>query len=78
MTTRTVQEIEDDIRALNSGERNRLLRSLVAELDLPPDPDTELAWLETVQRRYRELAEGTVKGVPGPLVFERLRSRLGA
>ena len=33
-------------------------------------------WLETSQRRYRELVEGKVKGVPGPLVFDRLRKRL--
>ena len=34
------------------------------------------AWLETSRRRYRELVEGKVQGVPGPLVFERLRARL--
>ena len=34
-------------------------------------------WIETAQRRYRELVDGTVEGVPGPLVLERLRTRLG-
>lgn len=34
-------------------------------------------WRQTLQRRYRELVDGKVKGVPGPLVFQRLREKLG-
>ena len=49
---------------------------MIAELDAPPDANVERAWLETSQRRYRELVEGKVQGVPGPRVFERLRARL--
>jgi cell division GTPase FtsZ len=74
---KAVKEIEQDIRALNGEEKIQLLRSLIAELDAPADPNVERAWLETAQRKYRELVEGKVKGVPGPLVFERLRARLG-
>jgi len=74
--TRPIEDIERDIRALSGDEKRELLRSLIAELDTPADPDVEKAWLEASQRRYRELVEGKVKGVPGPLVFERLRSRL--
>jgi hypothetical protein len=75
--TRPVQDIERDIRALSSEDKIDLLRALIAELDAPADPNVERAWLETAQRRYRELVDGKVKGVPGPLVFERLRARLG-
>jgi len=73
---RPIEDIERDIRALSGEEKRELLRALIAELDAPADPDVEKAWLEASQRRYRELVEGKVKGVPGPLVFERLRSRL--
>lgn len=73
---RLIEEIETDIRALSGEEKRELLRALIAELDTPADPDVEKAWLEESQRRYRELVEGKVKGIPGPLVFERLRSRL--
>lgn len=72
-----VKDIEREIRALNSEERVELMRSLIAELDAPADENVERAWLETSQRRHRELVEGKVKGVPGPLVFDRLRKRLG-
>jgi putative addiction module component (TIGR02574 family) len=74
---RAMKDIEQDIRTLSGDERIELIRSLIAELDAPADPNVERAWLETSQRRYRELVEGKVKGVPGPLVFKRLRTRLG-
>ena len=50
---------------------------LIAEIDGPPDPEVESAWLEEAQRRHRELATGRVRAVPGERVFENLRSRLG-
>lgn len=74
---KAVKDIEREIRGLSSEERAELMRSLIADLDAPADADVERAWLETSQRRYRELVEGKVKGVPGPLVFDRLRKRLG-
>ena len=73
---KAVKDIEQEIRALSAEDKAELLRALIAELDTPSDPNVERAWLETAQRRYRELVEGKVKGIPGPLVFERLRTRL--
>jgi len=73
---KAVKDIEREIRELRSEERAELMRSLIADLDAPADANVERAWLETSQRRYRELVEGKVKGVPGPLVFDRLRQRL--
>ena len=74
---RAVKDIEREIRELSSEERIELIRTLIADLDAPADANVERAWLEASQRRYRELIEGKVKCVPGPLVFERLRKRLG-
>ena len=73
---RAIKDIEKEIRSLDRDDKRRLLRNLIDELDTPADPDVERAWLEASQRRYRELVEGSVTGVPGQLVFERLRSRL--
>ncbi len=73
---KVVVKIEQQIRELRPKDKISLLRSLIGELDGPADSNVELAWLETSQRRYRELVEGKVKGIPGPLVFERLRARL--
>jgi hypothetical protein len=73
---KAVKDIEREIRQLSSEERAELMRSLIADLDAPADANVERAWLEVSQRRYRELVEGKIKGVPGPLVFDRLRKRL--
>lgn len=75
--SKAIEEIEREIQSLTKEERRTLLRDLIADLDAPMDENVERAWLETCQRRYKELAEGEVEGVPGPDVFERLRSRLG-
>lgn len=72
---RAVSDIEQEIRELSSEDKIELIRTLIAELDAPADANVERAWLETSQHRYRELVEGRVKGVPGPLVFQRLRKR---
>lgn len=74
---RAVSEIEKDIQALSADERRELLRVLIADLDTQADPGAERAWLEAAQRRHNELVEGSVRGIAGALVFERLRSRLG-
>ncbi|MEO8467878.1 MAG: addiction module protein [Gammaproteobacteria bacterium] len=74
---RAIADIEKDIRALTSDEKAELLRALIAELDGPADVNAEKAWLAEAQRRYREFVDGKVKAVPGRLVFERLRARLG-
>lgn len=73
---RAVAEIEKEIRALSPGEQGQLLRALLEELDGPPDADVEQAWLDEVQRRSRELDEGTVKPIPSDEVFAKLRADL--
>jgi putative addiction module component (TIGR02574 family) len=73
---RALTEIEKEIRALASVDQEQLLRALVEELDGPPDPDIEQAWLAEVQRRSRELDEGTTQAAPADEVFARLRADL--
>lgn len=74
---RAVKEIEREIRDLSSEDKAELIHTPIADLDAPADANVERAWLETSQQRYRELVEGKVKGVPGPMVFDQLRKRLG-
>jgi putative addiction module component (TIGR02574 family) len=71
-----VAEIEAKIRALSLDDKADLIRSLIAELDGPPDADVEGAWLKEAQRRHREIVEGNVQPIPGERVFANLRARL--
>ena len=72
-----VAEIQAKIRSLTLEDKTELIRTLIAELDGPADPDVERAWLEEAQRRHREVVEGKVQPVPGDHVFANLRARLG-
>jgi hypothetical protein len=73
---RPLEEIREEIRALSTSEKEELLRSLWEELDDPPDPDVEAAWLEAVRRRDLELERGEVESISAEEVFRRLRSTL--
>lgn len=74
---RALSEIEREIRELDANQKRALLRALIAELDAPPDAEVAKAWLKESQKRYQDLAERNVNSVPGHLVFERLRARIG-
>jgi hypothetical protein len=73
---RAVAEIEREIRALKPAEQEHLLRALVAELDGPPDPGVEQAWLEEAQRRSGELDAGEVRLNPVEEVLANARGGL--
>jgi Putative addiction module component len=75
---RAIGEIEDEVRGLSSRDKERLLAVLLEELEGPPDADAEMAWLEEIQRRSRELDDGSVKAIPAAQVFARLHERLKA
>jgi putative addiction module component (TIGR02574 family) len=69
-------EIEAQIRALSRDDKADLVKSLIAELDGPPDAEVQREWLEEAQRRHREVVEGKVQPVPANRVFANLRDRL--
>jgi putative addiction module component (TIGR02574 family) len=75
---RAVSEIEEEIRALPDLEKERLLRALLEELDGPPEPGVEQAWLDEIQRRSKELDNGLVAAIPADEVFAKLRGKLAA
>ena len=73
---KTIEDIENEIRSLSTGDRMHLLRDLIADLDGSMDEDVEKAWLEEAERRYKELKEGEVALIPAEEVFARARARL--
>lgn len=73
---KTIEDIENEIRALSADDRRHLLRDLIADLDGGMDQDVEEAWLVEVERRYKELKEGGAEVIPSEEVFARVRARL--
>ena len=64
-------ELEERVRALSQSDRAALIRQLICELDGPPEPDIDRAWIVEAKRRHQELIEGRVKGMPGAQVLEQ-------
>ena len=73
---RAISEIEKEIRNLARPEQERLLRTLLEELDGPGDSDADREWLDEVQRRSSDFESGLIKPIPAEEVFERVRTRL--
>jgi hypothetical protein len=73
---RVVSEIEREIRALERDDQEHLLRALLEELDGPPDPGVEQAWLEEAQRRSRELDSGIIEAISADDVLAKARADL--
>ena len=69
-------DLEEKVRALSQSDKAALLRVLIGELDGPPEPGVEEAWIAEAKRRHQELLDGRVKGVPGEQVFENVRALL--
>ena len=79
-----VEELHDQIRKL-SPEDFEQLRNWFWDLDwiawdAQIEADVKSGKLDkltaTARRRFRELVDGEINGVPGPLVFDRLRAKL--
>lgn len=72
--------IEKQVLSLNIEERSRLASVLVRSLDESKDElhpaEWERLWAKECQRRVAEMESGEVVGIPGEVVFERLRRRL--
>ena len=74
--SRPIAIIQDEIRRLSATEKEEVLRTLLEELDGPPDPDVESAWLKEVERRSGEIESGQVQCVPAEEVFRQLDALL--
>lgn len=65
---------EDIVKAaiqLPENERVLVLEQLPASLEPAPDEDIDAAWAAEIERRSREIKEGTVR----PLSWKEVRSR---
>jgi putative addiction module component (TIGR02574 family) len=69
-------EIEEKVWTLSQSEKAALIRLLIGELDGPPEPDIERAWIAEAKRRHQELLDGRVKGIPRDQVFAHVRALL--
>ncbi len=72
MTLNAAKLLKDALR-LSDRERANLAASLIESLDAETDDDVESAWAAEIERRVKELDEGSVKPIPWSEVRRKLR-----
>ncbi|GMW06634.1 MAG: addiction module protein [Gammaproteobacteria bacterium] len=70
--SRDVRQIEADARTLAPRDRARLVRRLIASLDVGEDIDAEQIWLDEAEKRLAAYRRGEIAAVPGDEVFGEL------
>jgi hypothetical protein len=73
---RKAEELYKAALALSAEEREELKRLLSMQPDSGyASPEIEKAWMDEIERRERDLSEGTDKWIPGDEVMRELRER---
>lgn len=73
----TKDELLSDVLRLPPEQRAELAHKLLLSLEVEPgDQDAEAEWDQEVERRAREVLDGTVKTVPWKEVEARIARRL--
>jgi len=70
--SRSLSDIESEVRRLPAKDRARLIRRLISTLDSENDGDVEQLWLDEAERRLDAYRRGETKIYPGEEVFEEI------
>ena len=73
--SKTVSRLETDARRLAIKDRARLVRRLIATLDLEDDGDVEQLWLDECETRLAAYRRGETSSQPGEEIFEAILNR---
>ena len=72
------KELRDAALALTPEQRAHLAHELLRSLDSQPDLGAERAWITEVEKRARELADGSVTPVDWEEARDRINRRLSS
>ena len=78
MSPVTKKEVFDQALALPLDERARLAHEIIASLDGPAQDGAAEAWVREIERRVREVKDGSVKLVDWKDTRTRILKRLSA
>jgi len=69
-------QITEEALSLPSDDRATLAERLLQSLGDEELSDIDEAWIEEAEKRYQELKEGKVVGIPAHEVFTQIREEL--
>lgn len=70
-------DLEKDVMRLPPEDRARLAVRILSSLEETTESPEEIEklWIAEAERRFQELREGVVKGIPAQEVFAELRAK---
>jgi putative addiction module component (TIGR02574 family) len=71
-----LEKLALELLGLPASSRAELAQRLISSLDESKSPDAEKLWLEEIERRDAEIAQGKVECIPAEEVLRRARERL--
>jgi len=73
----SLPEIEKDALRLSPEDRARLAVRLLSSLEgtVESPQEIEKLWIKEAERRFQELRDGVVQGIPAREVFAELRNK---
>ena len=74
----TSKEILGQALNLSPEDRAKLVLDIISSLDGPPDNDVERAWVDEIERRVKEVQDGTVELLEWEEVRKRIEARLAS
>lgn len=75
--TATVKQLARQVLALPVDDRASLAQKVCDSIEHFSNHETEKAWMEEADRRWREIEEGKVVCIPAEDVMRRARASLG-
>lgn len=74
--TLDLEQVTQTALSLPSNARAALAERLLQSLDDEEFSDINDAWIKEAERRYQELRQGKVTGIPAHKVFAQIREEL--
>jgi len=76
MTDKRLKDLEKEVLQLPSESRASLAEKLIRSLETEQNADVASAWVQEVQRRYREVQEKAISLEDADMVFRKVREQL--
>ena len=70
------EKVYEEALDLPTDDRLKLIDKLLHSTNLPTQMDIDKAWALEVEKRYKQIKEGTAKLIPGEEVFLKIKNRL--
>jgi putative addiction module component (TIGR02574 family) len=72
--TDTAEKLKTEVLQLAENERAELAYCLIRSLDDDTDESSE-AWETELERRWQEMENGSVRGIPAEVAFAEMRKK---